>query len=180
MWTTKKKICYIGYCLTAKWLPESRHMKAAKKLRAFWTKGIIASMGENVNVERGARVSPEVCVGSDSGIGVNCELYGPVCIGKDVMMGPECVFYTRNHKHDLNGVPFGKQGYEDPKPVVIGNNVWIGRRVMFMAGSGVGDNCVVAAGSVVTKLFPSNVVVGGGTCPRTKDKRNRKMKWAFI
>lgn len=162
MWTMKKKICYIGYCLTAKWLPESRHMKAAKRLRAFWTKGIIASMGENVNVERGAQVSPEVCVGSDSGIGVNCELYGPVRIGKDVMMGPECVFYTQNHRHDMkNGVPFGKQGYETPKPVVIGNNVWIGRRVMFMAGSGVGDNCVVAAGSIVTKLFPSNVVVGG-------------------
>lgn len=32
---------------------------------------------------------------------------------------------------------------------------------MFMPGSGVGDNCVVAAGAVVTKRFPSNVTVGG-------------------
>lgn len=45
--------------------------------------------------------------------------------------------------------------------MTIGNNVWIGRRVMFMPGSAVGDNVVVAAGAVVTKKFPSNVVVGG-------------------
>lgn len=162
MWTTKKKIFYLGYCITAKWLPESRHLKLAKKVRGFWTRMIVQSMGNDVNVERGACISPDVKIGNGSGIGVDCELYGPITIGDNVMMGPECVFYTQNHRHDINAdVPFGRQGYEDSKPVTVGNNVWIGRRVMFMPGSGVGDNCVVAAGSVVTKVFPSNVVVGG-------------------
>ncbi len=162
MWKTKEKIFYILYAISAKWLPESRHLKLAKYLRAFWARRIIHSMGSNVNVEHGAFFTPEVCIGNDSGIGTNCELNGPVTIGSNVMMGPECVFYTRNHKHDIDaGLPFGKQGFAELQPVIIGNNVWIGRRAMFMPGSGVGDNCVVAAGAVVTKRFPSNVTIGG-------------------
>lgn len=160
MWTIPQKIYFILYALTAKWLPESRHMKIAKRLREFWARRIVSGMGTSVNVERGAVFTPELIIGSHSGIGINAELYGPVTIGDYVMMGPEVVVYTRNHKHSP-GEEFGKQGYEDYKPVKIGNNVWIGRRVMFMPGSGCGNNTVIAAGAVVTKQFPSNVIVGG-------------------
>lgn len=76
------------------------------------------------------------------------------------MMGPEGVIYTQNHRHELSDIPFWRQGFESVKPVKIGNNVWIGRRTMFMPGSGCGDNVIIAAGSVVTKAFPSNVVIG--------------------
>lgn len=79
------------------------------------------------------------------------------------MMGSEVVIYTQNHRHELSDIPFGRQGFESVKPVKIGNNVWIGRRVMFMAGSGCGNNVIVADGSVVTKVFPSNVVIGGSS-----------------
>lgn len=160
MWNKKKKIYYILYSITAKFLPESRHSKMALCARAFWAKRIIAEMGEFVNVERCAHFTPQVKVGSHSGLGIRCELYGPVSIGNYVMMGPEVIVYTQNHKHEC-GIEFGKQGYEDPAPVSIGNNVWIGRRVMFLPGSGVGNNCVVAAGAVVTKKFSDNVIVGG-------------------
>lgn len=162
MWTKKTKVLYLLYQLTSSWLPESRHFRPGKKLRAFWARSIIREMGSNVNVERGARFTPELQVGNGTGIGINCELYGEVHLGDNVMMGPECVFYTQNHHHEIDsGLPFGKQGYVEPQPVRIGSNVWIGRRVMFMPGSGVGDNSVVAAGAVVTKKFPANVVVGG-------------------
>ena len=43
----------------------------------------------------------------------------------------------------------------------IGNYVYIGTGSMIMAGVSVGDNVLIAAGSVVTKSVPSNVVVGG-------------------
>lgn len=174
MWKKKTKVLYILYQLTASWLPESRHFKPAKTLRAFWAKRIIKTMGNNVNIERNARFSPELQVGDGSGIGVDCELYGPVTIGNNVMMGPECVFYTQNHRHDINSeLPFGKQGYEETKPIAIGNNVWIGRRVMFMPGSGIGDNSIIAAGAILTKTFPANVLVGGAPARvlKTYDKR---------
>jgi maltose O-acetyltransferase len=46
-------------------------------------------------------------------------------------------------------------------PVVIGANVWLGSRVIVLKGVKIGDNTVVAAGSVVTKSLPSNVIAAG-------------------
>jgi acetyltransferase-like isoleucine patch superfamily enzyme len=46
-------------------------------------------------------------------------------------------------------------------PVVIGNDVWICRGAVILKGVTLGDGCVVAANSVVTKSFPSNVLIGG-------------------
>lgn len=49
----------------------------------------------------------------------------------------------------------------DNSPVIIGNNVWLGERAIILKGVKIGDNSVVAAGSVVTKDVPENTVVGG-------------------
>ena len=46
-------------------------------------------------------------------------------------------------------------------PVSIGDNVWLGSRVMVLRGVTIGDNTVVAAGSIVTKPLPQNVVAAG-------------------
>jgi maltose O-acetyltransferase len=47
------------------------------------------------------------------------------------------------------------------KPVIIGKNCWITSRVIILPGVTIGDNVIVAAGSVVSKNIPSNVMVGG-------------------
>jgi len=49
----------------------------------------------------------------------------------------------------------------EPKPVIIGNNVWIGDHATVLKGVTIGDNSVVAACSVVTKDIPANVIVAG-------------------
>ena len=49
----------------------------------------------------------------------------------------------------------------EEKPVYIGDDVWIGDRVIILPGVHVGDGCVIAAGSVVTKDVPRYTVVGG-------------------
>ena len=46
-------------------------------------------------------------------------------------------------------------------PVMIGDNVWIGMNATILKGVTIGNNSVVAAGSVVTKAVPANVVVAG-------------------
>lgn len=156
-----KKVLLILYIVLAKNLPQSSHVRLFGKIRCFFARMIIDSCGKNVNIEKGATIRPGLKIGDGSGVGINSEIYGDVTIGSNVMMGPEVVIYTSNHKHELSEIPFGRQGFDEVKPVVIGNNVWIGRRVMFMAGSGCGDNVIIAAGSVVTKKFPSNVIIGG-------------------
>jgi len=61
--------------------------------------------------------------------------------------------------------PFFKDRPQRPKlrtaPVIISDNVWIGMNATILKGVTIGENSVVAAGSVVTKSVPANVVVAG-------------------
>lgn len=45
MWTIRKKIVFVLYTVFAKWLPESRRMCVAKKLRCFFAKRVLKKMG---------------------------------------------------------------------------------------------------------------------------------------
>jgi len=46
-------------------------------------------------------------------------------------------------------------------PVTIKKNAWIGARVTILGGVTIGENSVVAAGSIVTRNVPANTLVGG-------------------
>jgi acetyltransferase-like isoleucine patch superfamily enzyme len=48
-----------------------------------------------------------------------------------------------------------------PAPVKIEDNVWIGMNALILKGVTIGENCVVAAGSVVTKNVEPNRVAAG-------------------
>ena len=133
----------------------------SKKVRAFCGKMILKHCGTNVNIEKGAHFSSEVSLGNNSGIGINCEIAPFVTIGNDVMMGPECMIYTSNHGMERTGIPMWKQQSTETEPVVIGNDVWIGARVIILPGVHIGDGCVIGAGSVVTKDVEEYSVVAG-------------------
>ena len=51
--------------------------------------------------------------------------------------------------------------YDSKKPVIIGNDVWIGLNVVIMDGVTIGDGAVIGAGAVVTKDVSEKTVVGG-------------------
>ena len=76
----------------------------------------------------------------------------------NVWIGPNTDIYTVNH-------PLTAKGRQERlgigKPVTIGNDVWIGGHSTICPGVTIGNGVVVAAGSVVTKDVPDNVVVGG-------------------
>ncbi|MEO8199502.1 MAG: DapH/DapD/GlmU-related protein [Gemmatimonadota bacterium] len=50
---------------------------------------------------------------------------------------------------------------QDVAPVIIGTNCWIGLNSIILRGVTIGDNSIVAAGSVVTKSVPPNSIVAG-------------------
>lgn len=98
----------------------------AKKLRYVSARMFINEIGENVNIEKGAQISSMIKIGNNSGIGVNSFIQGTVIIGNDVMMGSECLVYTRNHQFSNLSIPMWAQGLSNEKPVIIGDDVWIG------------------------------------------------------
>ena len=76
-------------------------------------------------------------------------------------MGPEVIIYTSGHKHDKTDIPMMDQGMEETKQVIIGDDVWIGRRVIIMPGVNIGNGVIIGAGAVVTKDVPDYCIVGG-------------------
>lgn len=143
------------------------HMKSsvqseyARKFRYWTASKFVEHCGKNVNFEKGAKFNPELSIGDNSGIGVNCLVSGETFIGNDVMMGPDCIMYSYSHAYNRLDIPMAEQGFESPTPIHIGNDVWIGARVIILPGVTVGNHVIIGAGAVVTKDIPDYAVVGG-------------------
>jgi maltose O-acetyltransferase len=87
---------------------------------------------------------------------------GRIIIGKDVMVADNTIFINFQHEYRTKGVPYRRQGNVLPyRDILLGDNVWIGTRVIVMDGVSIGENSIVGAGSVVTKNVPPNCVVAG-------------------
>ena len=160
----KKLLCLVAYYGFARYLPASTSPMThwARRIRRIICRPIFDKCGDNVNVECGARFATGggICLGSGSGLGVNCSVHGPLKIGNNVMMGPNVTILTHTHNIERTDIPMGHQGSRIAE-VVIGNDVWIGMRVIIMPGVKVGDGVIIGAGAVVTKDVPDFAIVGG-------------------
>ena len=56
------------------------------------------------------------------------------------------------------------QGLEYARPISVGDNVWIGGGVHVMPGVTIGNDTVIAGGSIVTRDIPDHVLAGGNPC----------------
>lgn len=81
---------------------------------------------------------------------------GGITIEDDVLIGPKANLITENHPLDP-----GNRRALVTKAITIKKNAWIGAGVTILPGVTVGENAVVAAGAVVSKDVPDNVVVAG-------------------
>ena len=82
-------------------------------------------------------------------------------IGENTIIAHNVSIINENHGIDLAiGVPFHEQVLTT-RPITIGKNCWIGCNVVLIPGASLGDNCVVGAGAVVNKTFPSNTMIAG-------------------
>jgi len=85
----------------------------------------------------------------------------PVTIGSRTLFGPNVQIYTAthplNHQERASGVEYAK-------PIVIGEDVWMGGSVVVCPGVAIGDRTVIGAGSVVTKDIPPEVFAAGNPC----------------
>jgi acetyltransferase-like isoleucine patch superfamily enzyme len=110
------------------------------------------------------RNARRIVIGQDCHIGERCYLWagndsGHIRLGNCVSLAPE-VFITASDYQFLKGVPFRQQPKRE-RDVVIGDDVWLGTRVVVTAGVTIGNGCIVGAGAVVTRdLPPGKIAVG--------------------
>ena len=99
-----------------------------------------------------------------------CQDDAEVIIGDHCNLGPNVTIVTPVHPL----LPEERRSYLCPdgverhlcyaKPVVIGKDCWFGANVVVCPGVTIGDNCVIGAGSVVTKDIPANTFAAGNPC----------------
>jgi acetyltransferase-like isoleucine patch superfamily enzyme len=108
----------------------------------FYTTG-----GENIRVGRNVFINQ------------NCTMYdlGGIDIADDVLIGPNVSLITSSHPIP----PAERRAFVIAKPIVIERNVWIAAGATIIGGVTIGENSVVAAGSVVTRDVPPNSLAGG-------------------
>lgn len=97
-------------------------------------------LGENVFINSGRRFQDQ----------------GGIWIGSGSLIGHNVVIATLNHDLD----PSTRQAMH-PKPVVLGENVWVGAGAIIVPGIAVGDGAVIGAGSIVTRDVGAGMVVAG-------------------
>ena len=108
---------------------------------------------------------PEVLVGNGVFIGHNCSL----AVSSSLRIGNHCLLAGGINISDHDGHPLDAERRRagDPaplepiRPVVIGDDVWIGNHAMILKGVRIGDRAIVAARAVVTKDVPPDTVVAG-------------------
>ncbi len=102
----------------------------------------------------------DVIIGDYTRIGLHCTVIGPICIGNHVNLAQGIVVTALNHNFNDNTKRIDEQGVST-KPVVIGDDVWIGANAVVLPGVSIGQHSVVAAGAVVTQDVPAYTVVAG-------------------
>lgn len=80
-------------------------------------------------------------------------------IGNDCLFGPDVLIINSNH--DTCPGFLVREQANISKKIIVGNNVWIGAKSVILPGVSIGDNAVVAAGSIVNKNVEANALVGG-------------------
>lgn len=99
-------------------------------------------------------------------IGSGCRLNGTyIHAKKNIVIGENCVIAAGTNILDSNGHELissnRTQNTDKPKDIIIGNNVWICLNSVILKGTEIGNNCVIAANSVVKGNFPDNSLIQG-------------------
>lgn len=102
----------------------------------------------------------DVIIGNYTRIGLHNTIIGPVTIGHHVNLAQGITVTALNHKSENPDIRIDEQGVST-KPVVIGNDIWVGANAVILPGITIGDHSVIAAGAIVTKDVPPHSLVAG-------------------
>lgn len=93
------------------------------------------------------------------GRGTEIMAEGGITLGRNVVISYDCVLWSIDHRYEGDSIGYDKARIK--RPIVVEDNVWIGRNALIRGGVTIGEGAVVAMGSVVTRDVPPLAVVGG-------------------
>ena len=107
-----------------------------------------------------------VKIGKNSGFsGTVIGAFDKIIIGNNVMCGANTLITDSDwHQDDPRSSP--------PRPIIIGDNVWLGVNAVVLKGVTIGENSVIGANSLVVKDIPANVIAAGNPCKVIKSINN--------
>jgi len=123
--------------------------------------GMAPKLGDGALLLQARRADSSIAIGSGTAIGNNCSIIAEraVTIGSRCLIG-HCVSIYDSDFHGVN--PTERRGHGGvTEAVTLGDNVWLGSHVLVLRGVNIGENSVIAAGAVVVKSIPPNVLAGG-------------------
>lgn len=146
-----------------------------KKLVYYTYFNVFAKMGKNVTIHPSVYFrNPEgISIGDNSNINHGSELYaaGGITIGNGTMLAYHVIVMSdsRTFKGET---PLKSRKERVIKPVIIGDDVWIGARSVIMPGLQIKDHAIIAAGAVVTKDVEEWDIVGGNPAKKISSRLN--------
>lgn len=130
--------------------------------RQEFLKSFFKSMGERVTIKGNFNCDYGCHISIGEGTIINCNVTildtNNVTIGKDVFIAPGVVISAATHPLDAER---RVTRHFQSHPITIKDRAWIGANSTILTGVTIGENAVVAAGSVVTGDVPANCLVGG-------------------
>ncbi len=123
------------------------------------------TVGDDSHLARSVTVRTQlgkVAIGKQVNIGAGSFLYGygDISIGDYCLVANGVEIIGGDHTLDDVSRPMRFQG-RSPRPISIGEDVWIGTRAVILGGVSVGKGAVIGAGAVVTSDIPPLAVAGG-------------------
>jgi maltose O-acetyltransferase len=161
----RRTLCLLLYYGIAQYVPKRWFLaKPGIRFRAWLAGQIFAECGPGLDL--GPRVyignGTKIHVGRRSAINAwsRIEAADHVYIGDNVDIGPQVILYTSDHNFERRDLLVQQQGFSFA-PVRIGNDVFIGARVIVQKGVTIHDGAVVGSAAVVTHDVPAYTIVGG-------------------
>ncbi len=123
---------------------------------------LLGRVGEGVIVRPPFRCDygTQIAVGARTFVNFDCVMLdvARIEIGESCQIASRVQLLTATHPIDPES---RRAGWEYARPIVIGNNVWLGGGAIVGPGVVIGDDTVVGAGAVVTRDLPASVVAVG-------------------
>lgn len=141
-----------------------KEMKRRKLFNKLFGKEIQAYIEPPFYCDYGVNIT----IGKGSYFNFGCTILdcSTVEIGEHCLFAPHVKIFTATHP---TSPALRKIDKEFALPIKIGNNVWLGGGAIICPNVSIGDNSVVAAGAVVTKNVPANVLVAGNPAKIIKE-----------